>query len=159
MFKNLIRKKSKRNILKNIYSFKIYNELPIILEEFIIDKKGNYVFLITTFCYETNFGIINIFTNKKSEDKVTFFIDSKNNELNISDISILNNKNRGIGSHSILTLEKIAKNMNCNKMSGFLFSVDQNNRNRQIHFYEKNGFTINFENSNKCGREIITKTI
>lgn len=107
----------------------------------MVDKKGNDVYFIVTCDKESGLGIVDIFTDTKNLEKVIFIITEE--KLYISDIQIFKNKNKGIGSKVISILERIAIDNEIYLIEGELDSEDEEHRKRQVHFYSKNGFTIN----------------
>lgn len=131
---------SKKNIIKVIEEFKEIHKDNILLEEVMIDKKGKEVHLVVTYDEESKLGMIYIFSNINEVEKVNFIINDET--LLIADIKIFKNKNRGIGTRAISMLEQIAIDKKVLKMEGQLFSTDEENREKQLHFYKKNGFTI-----------------
>lgn len=53
--------------------------------------------------------------------------------------------NKGVGSHLLQKLEQIADNLGIKYIKGWLSPVDILNRDNQIKFYNKNGYTIKFK--------------
>ncbi|GAA3650312.1 hypothetical protein [Asaccharospora irregularis] len=138
----LFKKEPKPKMLERVEAFKKLKAEDLLIEEFMIDKKGEAVYLIVTIsdCDGAKIGKINIFDYKNSNDKVIFYIN--NDELVLGDIQIFKTKNRGIGTKVIPILERVAMIYNLTKITGDLFSTDESNLERQVHFYQKNGFKI-----------------
>lgn len=140
IFNKIFNRVSKKNIIKVIENFKEKHIEDFLLEEVMIDKKGKEIHLVVTYDEEIKLGIMYIFSNINEVEKVNFIINDET--ILIADIKIFKNKNRGIGTKVISILEQIAIDNNIFKIEGQLFSTDEENRERQLHFYKKNGFII-----------------
>nr|WP_302416681.1 hypothetical protein [uncultured Romboutsia sp.] len=140
MFNKLLKIRRRKQLKLYVDTIKQKKE-KYLLEEFMVDKKGNDVYFIVTCDKESGLGIVDIFTDTKNLEKVIFIITEE--KLYISDIQIFKNKNKGIGSKVISILERIAIDNEIYLIEGELDSEDEEHRKRQVHFYSKNGFTIN----------------
>lgn len=73
-----------------------------------------------------------------------------NNSALLSDIIIPNNRiNCGIGSKLIDEFEKKCIDRRIFEISGNLSDADLDHKERLIHFYEKHGYTIDYQNEEK----------
>ena len=73
-----------------------------------------------------------------------------NNSALLSDIIIPNNRiNCGIGSKLIDEFEEKCIDRGIFEISGNLSDTDLDHKERLIHFYEKHGYTIDYQNEEK----------
>lgn len=143
IFKKLFTKRMNKKLEDRLKRFREFYKNDIIIEENMIDKNGESVYLIVRYFNEgeLKLGIIDIFNYSNKEERVLFTIDK--NTLTIGDIQIFESRNRGIGTKVIKILHKIAIKYGCNKIVGMIHSESEKHREIQIYFYTKNGFNIN----------------
>ncbi len=55
----------------------------------------------------------------------------------------------GVASFMLRILEEIIKRYKVKKITGWLSPADINNRDLQVNFYTKNGFTVNFTDNTR----------
>ena len=133
-------------MISRMNNFKgIHNE-DYLFDEIIVDKYGNEVGVVVT--YHDMLWQIYIFSELNLVEKVMFILENENTIL-ISDIRINELKNRGIGTKIISIIESIANDNSVNRIVGNLYSTDDENKERQLHFYAKNGFKISDEKLEK----------
>ena len=53
--------------------------------------------------------------------------------------------NRGLGTELLLFAEEIFRQLGVIEVTGWLSPVDEGHRDRQVHFYGKNGYTVNLQ--------------
>lgn len=90
---------------------------------------------------------LRVITNKGvvSPDPVLYAANHQD-YINIVDIRIFGkNQNKGYGTMLISTVKEIAIKNNISKITGVISPVDDDHIDRLIHFYEKNGFTVNLD--------------
>lgn len=72
------------------------------------------------------------------------------NEIKITDIQVIP-KNNGIGSYMLSLLDDLARALEISVIIGELSSVDFKDRDAQIRFYSRNGYTIKLREKTNSG--------
>lgn len=128
----------------NLERYKYYSnilESNIIEEQLFSDKNCIKVYLLHVLC--DNSGEICLIENNGGNTGNLYYHINSNNDILIEDIQNNSSINRGIGTEMINMLTNFAKKKDIKIIRGNLSIVDIDHRERQIHFYIKNGFDIN----------------
>jgi len=85
----------------------------------------------------------------KCNNKLCFKINNNNNNNTILICDIVSEvyENHGIGSKFLKLLDKIAISKKINKIYGEISPVDSDHYDKLVHFYEKNGYNIEYKNN------------
>ncbi len=104
--------------------------------------------------------LIMIFANSRKLNLGTLKAVVNGEKLLIGDIDISEEYvNYKIGSKLIERLEEICKEQGIKDIYGNLANVDLDHKDRLIHFYEKHGYSISYENDNPNYWGTISKTL
>lgn len=148
----------KNYFIKKRQMGKLYRQLDLIKRfpkekylghKLITSKKGSMMFLVHTAflnldrieygsLYIINGETVNILSNKLSY-VVTREPDGSN--LLITDI-IHDTINEGIGTELLNYVDEIARAQGLSSIKGYLSNRDFDHRDRLLHFYQKNGFSM-----------------
>ena len=121
------------------------------------DNEGHYCFVYRILSdYEPGFFILNLFSTKASDSSMNMSVSTvfrEDGRYDIEDIKIWGpDINRGFGTIFLKQVEKISRENKMTLITGTLEPVDFPHRDRQIRFYEKNGFQVELFNAIKRGR-------
>jgi GNAT superfamily N-acetyltransferase len=73
------------------------------------------------------------------------------NMIKIIDFNTATFRNRGIGTKMLNILEQMAISLNIDYISGYLAPADYEDRDAQIRFYKRNGYTVNSNDQTRKG--------
>jgi len=131
----------------------LFNHLPKETyqgHKLITSKKDNYMFLVNTAFLNVDkikYGSIYIVTSEKtdiSSNKLSYIINLNDADPHLLIVDIMHHSiNEGIGSELLQYTAKIAQAEGIKFVKGWLSNRDLiDHRERLLHFYEKNGFSI-----------------
>jgi len=80
------------------------------------------------------------------------FAQIRNQAAELIDMKGSEHHNRGLGTLALAFLDEIACELGAETIEGWLSPVDLDHRPRQVHFYEKNGYTVWISEDRSEGR-------
>ncbi len=134
---------------RNPLHYRLISVLPF------ISKRNIFYWVITQIPYRERDDChknCDIYAIDTSDNRAYLYFEITKTRAEIVDIVVLRwQRNQGVGSHLLATLEQLAPDLGVGEITGWLSPADADNRSIQAAFYKKNSYTIKLSPDEKNG--------